>query len=63
MSTVLFSYKTIYKVVARYTPYQLLYGLYPLMPIEHIVPVVNGDERDNTLVRVLTDIITKLEKL
>ncbi len=40
-----------------------MYGLYPLMPTEYIIPVVGGDERDNTPVRVLTSKITKLEKL
>ncbi len=33
------------------------------MPIEYIVPIVGGNERDNTLVKVLTSIISKLEKL
>jgi hypothetical protein len=32
LSTVLFSYKTTYKVATRYTQYQLVYGLHPLMP-------------------------------
>jgi hypothetical protein len=58
----LFSYKTTYKVT-RYTTYQLVYGLHPLMPTKYIVLVVGGDERDNTLVRVLISKITKLEKL
>jgi len=60
---VLFSYKTAYKVVTGYTPYQLMYGLHPLMPIRYIVLVVGGNEKDNTLVKVLTNKITKLEKL
>ncbi len=30
----LFSYKTVYKVATWYTPYQLVYGLHPLMPIK-----------------------------
>jgi hypothetical protein len=58
------SYKTTYKVATRYTPYQLAYGLHPLMPIEHIEHIVAGEEhRDNTLVRVLTSKVSKLEKL
>jgi hypothetical protein len=40
-----------------------VYGLCPLMPIEYIVLVASGNERDNTLVRVLTSRVTKLEKL
>jgi len=63
MSTMLFSYKTIYKVTTRYTPYQLVYGLHPLMPIEYIVPVINGNEKESTPMIVLTSKITELEKL
>jgi hypothetical protein len=40
-----------------------MYGLQPLVPIEYIVPIVGGDEIDNTLVRVLIGRIIKLEKL
>jgi hypothetical protein len=60
---VLFSYTITYKVVIGYTTYQLVFGLHPLMPIEYIVPVVGGDERDSTLVIVLTSRIIELEKL
>jgi len=60
---VLFSYITTYKIATWYTPYQLMYGLHPLMPTKYIVPVVGGDERNSTLMRVLTSRITKFEKL
>jgi hypothetical protein len=40
-----------------------VYGLHPLMPTEYIVPIVNGNERDNILVRVLTSKIIELNKL
>ncbi len=63
MSTMLFSYKTTYKITTWYTPYQLMYGLHPSMPIKYIIPVVGGDEKDNTPVRVLTSRIAELEKL
>jgi hypothetical protein len=43
LSIVLFSYKTTYKVVTRYTPYQLVYGLHPLMPTKYIVLIVGGN--------------------
>jgi hypothetical protein len=33
------------------------------MPIEYIVPIVVGEQRDNTLVKVLTNGVSKLEKL
>jgi hypothetical protein len=60
---VLFSYKTAYKVTIRYTPYQLLYGLHPLMPTKYIISIVSGNDRDNILVIVLTNITIELEKL
>ncbi len=63
MTTLLFSYKTTYNIATWYTPYQLVHGLHPLMPTKYIVPIVCGNERNNTLVRVLTSRITKLEKL
>jgi hypothetical protein len=40
----LFSYIISYKVATWYTPYQLVYGLHPLMPTEYIVLVVGGDQ-------------------
>jgi hypothetical protein len=43
LSTLLFSYRTTYKVAIGCTPYKLMYGLYPLMPIEYILPVVGGE--------------------
>jgi len=61
--TVLFSYKITYKVTTRYTPYQLMYELHPLMFIEYIMPIVSGNHRDNTSMRVLINRISKLEKL
>ncbi len=63
MFTMLFSCGMAYKVATRYTPYQLVYGLHPLMPAEYIVPIVNVDEKYNILMKVLTSKITKLEKL
>jgi hypothetical protein len=40
-----------------------VYGLHPLMPTEYIVPIAGGDEKDNTLVRILTSTIIELKKL
>jgi hypothetical protein len=40
-----------------------VYALHPLMPIMYIVPIVGGDNRNHTLMRVLTSRITKFEKL
>jgi hypothetical protein len=63
MFTMLFSYKIAYKGTTRYTPYQLMYGLHPLVPIEFIVPIVGGIKRNNISMRVLTSRIIELEKL
>jgi hypothetical protein len=49
----LFSYIIVHKGAIRYTPYQLLYGLHPLMPTKYIVLVVGGNKKDNTSVRIL----------
>jgi hypothetical protein len=37
------SYRIVYKVVIGYTPYQLVYGLHPLTPIEYVLPAISGD--------------------
>jgi hypothetical protein len=63
LSMMLFSYETAYKVATWYTPYKFMCGLHPLMPIEYIVLIASGNERDSTSVKVLTSRITKLEKL
>jgi hypothetical protein len=63
LSTVLFSYIIVYKVTIGYTPYQLVYGLNPLMPIEYIMSIIGGNQRDSTLVRVVPIRVSKLEKL
>jgi hypothetical protein len=63
LSIVLFSYRIAYRITTWYTPYQLVYGLHPLMPTKYIVLVVNGNERYNTSVKILTKIIIELEKL
>jgi hypothetical protein len=59
----LFSYRIAYNVTTRYTPYQLVYGLHPLMPTKFIILVVSGNERYNIAMRVFTSKIIKLEKL
>jgi hypothetical protein len=40
-----------------------VYGLHPLMPIEYIVPIVGGEQKDNTSIRVLISRVSKLKKL
>ncbi len=63
LSTILFPYKTTYKVATWYTPYQLVYGLHPLMLIKYVLPTIDGDHRDVGPTRVLIAILIKLEKL
>jgi len=53
LSIMLLSYKTTYKIATWYTPYQLVYGLHPLMPIKYIVSIAGGNERNNTLMIIL----------
>ncbi len=63
LSTMLFSYKIVHKITTWYTPYQLVYGLHPLMPTEYIVPIVGGNKKDNNPMIVLTKRIIEPEKL
>jgi hypothetical protein len=55
----LFSYKT----TTRYKPYQLMYGLHPLMPKEYKVPINGENERDSIPMKILTSKIIELGKL
>jgi hypothetical protein len=63
LPTILFSYITTYKVPIRYTSYQLVYGLHPLMPIKCIFPVINNDHKEGNPMRILTSRILELKKL
>ncbi len=51
------------KVILFYLKLLVPYGLHLLMPIEYIVPIVGGNERDNTPMRVLINIMLELEEL
>jgi hypothetical protein len=63
LSTILFSYKIVYKVATCYTPYQLVYGLHPLMTTTYVLLVISGDHRDVEPTKVLIAIIIELENL
>jgi hypothetical protein len=53
-----------YKVSTRHTPFQLVYGLYPLMLIEYSVcTFTQKGTTVNNPIWVLTSKISKLEKL
>jgi hypothetical protein len=58
LSTILFSYRNVYKVVTCYTPYQLVYNLHPLMPTKYVLLVISGDHRDVEPTKMLTTKIT-----
>jgi hypothetical protein len=48
---ILFYYKTTCKVATWYTPYQLVYGSHPLMPIEYILLITNTNHRKGNFVK------------
>jgi hypothetical protein len=62
--TALFSYRTAYKVNTHHTPFELVYGLTPLMPTEYIVPTSHTSNLvDFNQVRVLQARLQELEHL
>jgi hypothetical protein len=46
LSTILFSYQIVYKVGTSHTPFQLVYGLHPLLPREYLLPSKPGENRN-----------------
>ncbi len=63
MSTILFSYQTVYKVLIGHTPFQLVYGLYPLLPTEYMLPSKLGEYVNPKSIKILTSQLFELEKL
>jgi len=63
LSTMLFSYIIAYKVATWYTPYQLVYGLHPLMPTEYIMLVASGNEKDNTSVTIWINKVSEIREI
>ena len=62
--TMLFSYRTAYKVATGHSPFKLVYGLLPLMPTEYIVPTQQTTtDLDFTEHRVLAARTADLDKL
>jgi hypothetical protein len=53
MSIILFSYQIAYKVVTSHTPFQLVYGLHPLLPTKCMLSSRPGEHVDPKHVRVL----------
>jgi hypothetical protein len=58
-----FSYKITYKVATWYTPYQLVYGLHPLMHTKYVLLTFNEDHKDANIVKVFINQLIGLEKL
>ncbi len=42
LHTILYAYYTTFKVTIGHTPFQLVYGLYPMMPMENLLPTSNS---------------------
>ncbi len=63
MSTILFSYKIVYKVAKGYTPYQLVYGLHPIMLTKYVILAISGDHKYAKPTRMLIARIIELENL
>jgi hypothetical protein len=53
MSIVLFSYKIAFKLGIGHIPFQLVYGLHLLLPMEYLLPSKPRQNPDPTLVKVL----------
>ncbi len=62
MGWVLFSYQTVYKVETGHTPFLLVYGLHPLLPIEYMLPFKPNENRDPQPIKVLTSQLFELKK-
>ncbi len=63
MSIVLFSYWIAYEIGTGQTPFQLVYGLHPLLPIKYLLPSKLGENKDPQHVKVLISWLFELEKL
>jgi len=61
MSTVLFSYQIGYKIGTSHTPFQLVYGLHPLLPTKYLLPFKPNENKNPQLVKVLTNRLSKLK--
>jgi hypothetical protein len=55
LSTILFSYQTAYKVGTNHTPFQLMYGLHTLLPIEYMLSFRPSENKYPQLIRILTN--------
>jgi hypothetical protein len=63
MSTNLFSYRITYKVKTSHTPFQLVYGLHPLLLTEYMLPSKPSEYVNPKLIRILTSRLLELKNL
>jgi hypothetical protein len=63
LSTLLFSYWTTYKVGTSHTPFQLVYGLHPILPTKYLLAFRPNENVNPTHVWILTNHMLELEKL
>jgi hypothetical protein len=62
LHTVLWAYHTTFKVTTGHTLFQLVYGLYPLMPMKYLLPISNSHFDQNFIpTHILTNHMTKLK--
>jgi hypothetical protein len=62
LSTILFSYRIVFKVGTDHTPFQLVYGLHPLLPTKYLLPSKPRQTHDPKLVTFSTSQLSEIEK-
>jgi hypothetical protein len=62
LSTILFFYRTIFKVGINHIPFQFVYELHPLLPIEYMLPSKPGQIHDPSPIKILTSLLSGLKK-
>ncbi len=61
---ILYAYHTTFKVTTRHTLFQLVYGLYPLMPVKYLLPMNNSYVNRNFFpICILTNHMAKFQHL
>jgi hypothetical protein len=63
LSTILFSYWISFKVGIVHIPFQLVYGLYPLLHTKYMLPSKPSPIYDPNPMKILTNHLLELEKL
>jgi len=64
LHTILFTYRTAFKMGTCHTPFQLVYGSHALMSTKYLLPMTNSVMfKDFTMTRVFSTKMLKLKKL